>query len=431
MQTVTDFLVSFELKNGVENNVELFENYDFSNGEKSCKTQVEYLQNGNKKIPKYINEYWTAKQRQANPIHEISYRACFKPQLPRFFIDLLTKENDVIFDPFSGRGTTVIEAALLNRKFIANDINPLSTILAKPRIKPPTVSEVVERLENIFATVNETVSNKKLDCEIDLSMFYHEKTLQEILFLRNYLIQRKSENKEDYIDEWIRMVATNRLTGHSKGFFSVFTLPPNQAVTQESQKKINIKRNQIPDYRNVQEIIVNKSKNLLKEIDAQIRKQLFEIAEQSCFLNQDARNINEIKNDTVSLTVTSPPFLNIVQYGQDNWLRCWFNGVDAENISKQIVMAKTTDEWSDFIENVFRELHRITKKDGYIAFEVGEVNNGKVNLEEYVLDVGIKVGLKCLGILINTQIFTKTSNIWGINNNSDGTNTNRIVLFMK
>jgi hypothetical protein len=140
------------------------------------------------------------------------------------------------------------------------------------------------------------------------------------------------------------MVATNRLTGHSKGFFSVFTLPPNQAVTQESQKKINIKRNQIPEYRNVKEIIINKSKNLLKNIDNKIRKQLFEISEQSYFYNYDARNINAIKDNTISLTITSPPFLNIVQYSQDNWLRCWFNGIDAENISKQIVMAKTTNE---------------------------------------------------------------------------------------
>ena len=421
MQAITDYLVNFELNKNLENGVELFGNYcDFNNN----KTQIEYVQKDSKKIPKYINEYWTARQRQANSIHEISYRACFKPQLPRFFIELLTNENDVVFDPFSGRGTTAIEAALLNRKFIANDINPLSTILAKPRIKPPLLNEIVERFEDINL-------NEKLDCDIDLSMFYHEETLQEILFLRNYLLNRKAENKEDYIDEWIRMVATNRLTGHSKGFFSVFTLPPNQAVTQESQKKINAKRNQIPEYRNVKEIIINKSKKLLSEIDNKIRKQLFEIAEQSYFYNTDARNITEIKNDTVSLTVTSPPFLNIVQYGQDNWLRCWFNGLDAESISKQIVMAKTTNEWSDFIENVFRELFRITKKNGHIAFEVGEVNNGKINLEEYVLYVGIKVGLECLGILINTQEFTKTSNIWGVNNNSNGTNTNRIVLFGK
>ena len=418
MQVITDYLKNFELNNAFSN-VELFSNSDSCN---TVKTQIEFFKKGNNNVPKYINEYWTAKQRQANSIHEISYRACFKPQLPRFFIELLTNENDIIFDPFSGRGTTAIESALLNRRFIVNDINPLSIVLAKPRIKPPMLNEIIERIENIDLKEN-------FDCDIDLSMFYHKDTLNEILCLRNYLLNRKSD--EDYIDEWIRMVATNRLTGHSKGFFSVFTLPPNQAVTQESQKKINIKRNQIPEYRNIKELIIHKSKNLLKDIDNNIRKQLFEIAEQSYFYNTDASNIDGVQDNSITLTITSPPFLNIVQYGQDNWLRCWFNNIDTESVSKQIVMAKTTNEWSNFIENVFKELYRITKYDGYIAFEVGEVNNGKVNLEEFVVEIGIKIGLECLGILINTQTFTKTSNIWGVNNNNNGTNTNRIVLFRK
>ncbi|MCS1409430.1 MAG: hypothetical protein M2R45_02611 [Verrucomicrobia subdivision 3 bacterium] len=42
-------------------------------------------------VPVYVNEFWTARQRQANALHEISYRACFKPQLPRFFIEHLTE----------------------------------------------------------------------------------------------------------------------------------------------------------------------------------------------------------------------------------------------------------------------------------------------------------------------------------------------------
>src|SRR5262245_44687782 len=42
-------------------------------------------------VATYVNEYWTAQQRQANALHEVSYRACFKPQLPRFFIERLTQ----------------------------------------------------------------------------------------------------------------------------------------------------------------------------------------------------------------------------------------------------------------------------------------------------------------------------------------------------
>jgi len=84
---------------------------DLSNSSLKRKTELEYFEVNGNRIPRFINEFWTSKQRQNNPIHEVSYRACFKAELPRFFIKLLTKENDVVYDPFAGRGTTIIEAA--------------------------------------------------------------------------------------------------------------------------------------------------------------------------------------------------------------------------------------------------------------------------------------------------------------------------------
>lgn len=131
------------------------------------------------------------------------------------------------------------------------------------------------------------------------------------------------------------------------------------------------------------------------------------------------------------MTVTSPPFLDVVQYAEDNWLRCWFNSIDVEEVEKKITMSKSLDEWSKIMGAVFKELYRITKRGGWVAFEVGEVRNGKVKLDEYVVPLGIHAGFKCEGIVINRQLFTKTSNIWGVKNNSKGTNTNRIVLFEK
>ena len=92
-------------------------------------TSIDELTLGSEKYVKFVNEFWTAKQRQANSIHEISYRACYKPQLPRFFIDIFTKEGEVVYDPFAGRGTTLIEAALMHRKVVSNDINPLSRLV--------------------------------------------------------------------------------------------------------------------------------------------------------------------------------------------------------------------------------------------------------------------------------------------------------------
>ena len=188
-------------------------------------------------VPIFTNEFWTARQRQASPIHEISYRACYKPQLPRFFIELLTESDDVVYDPFGGRGTTAIEAGLLSRRAISNDINPLSQILAQPRFFIPSATDVTERLLSIPRAPG-------LRAEFDLSMFYHPDTEAEIVALKNYLESRRADGTEDELDIWIRMVATNRLTGHSAGFFSVYTLPPNQAVTPDRQVKINEQRKQ-------------------------------------------------------------------------------------------------------------------------------------------------------------------------------------------
>ena len=375
------------------------------------------------RVPKYTNEFWTSRQRQASSIHEISYRACFKPQLPRFFINLLTRRGDVVYDPFSGRGTTIIEAGICGRDVIANDANPLSRIMTEPRFFPPEIAAVEKRLA--------AIPRDSDGATIDLSMFYHPDTEKEIVALRQYILQRKAGCRDDMIDRWIAMVATNRLTGHSKGFFSVYTLPPNQAVSPQSQRRINQKRQQSPEYRDTHKIILDKTKSLLRTLSPSEKKDLKRAGKKARLLTGDARSTPDIPDTSIQLTVTSPPFLDVVQYREDNWLRCWFNGYDEEITGKQITMARTLDEWTGVMGSVFHELYRITKSGGYVAFEVGEVRKRTIRLEEHVVPLGITAGFICDGVLINQQIFTKTSNIWGVNNMASGTNTNRIVIFHK
>lgn len=329
-----------------------------------------------------------------------------------------------MYDPFSGRGTTVLEAGLMGRQVLANDVNPLSEILTRPRFFIPSVSGVVERLESI-------PRNSHLMPEMDLSMFYHDDTLQELLSLRRYLLQRRQEGQEDEVDRWIRMIATNRLTGHSTGFFSVYTLPPNQAVSCKRQIIINEKRGQIPPYRDTHALIIKKTKQMLKDLLPREIWDLKEIGRKAMFLQKPAHTTPDIPSDSVHVTVTSPPFLNVVQYSQDNWLRCWFNGLDAQAIEKSITIESSVWKWSQAMGEVFQELFRITTPGGWVAFEVGEVKGGKVNLEEEVVPLGLKAGFSCQGIMINQQDFTKTANIWGVHNNRKGTNSNRIVLFQK
>lgn len=363
-------------------------------------------------ISYFVNEYWTSAQRQGHNLHEISYRACFKPQLPEFFIGRLTCPGDTVYDPFAGRGTTTLQAALMGCRPVSNDINPLSEMLVRPRLEPVLLHVLTERLQTIVA---EEVG----DAEDELTVFFHPETLRRIRVIRSWLLQRAAGGELDPIDRWIRMVALNRLTGHSAGFFSVYTLPPNQAVSLSAQRKINEKRNQTPQKRDVDKIILKKSRALLADGFPHENPQ-------ALFMTGPADCTPALQDASVDLVVTSPPFLDIVDYEGDNWLRCWFAGIDPGKV--KIDRHRNVADWEAFVRRVFVELARVTRPKGWVAFEVGEVRGGKILLERHVIAAIAGLPFEVAGVMVNQQAFTKTANCWGVSNNSGGTNSNRIVL---
>lgn len=373
-------------------------------------------------VPVFLNEFWTAKQRAAHSLHEVSYRACFKPQLPRFFIERLTGPGDRVYDPFMGRGTTLLEAALLGRVPLGCDLNPLSRTLVRPRLEPPTLAAVSERLGGLDLA-------RAAEAPDDLLVFYHPETLRAIAALRAHLLARERAGTLDAVDRWIRMVAVNRLTGHSAGFFSVYTLPPNQATSVKAQRRINEKRNQIPPRRDVPKLILKKSGQLLKELTDAERMQLAEVSPLMQLLTASADATPDLAEASVQLIVTSPPFLDVVDYQQDNWLRAWFCGIDAAALD--LWQFRRLDDWQEAMTGTLRELRRVLAPSGHVAFEVGEVRNRSLELEQQVLSAGIAAGLEPVLVLINSQEFTKTANCWGVKNLELGTNTNRVVVFTR
>ena len=364
-------------------------------------------------LPTSIDEFWTAKQRAGHSIHEVSYRACYKPQLPAYFIQKFCKPESVVYDPFMGRGTTLIEAQLHGHRAVGNDVNPLSKILTSPRLNPPTLSEIEKRLQQIKLSVDEEIDK-------DLLVFFHEDTLQEIYGWRTYFQQERL----DSVDAWLQMVACSRLTGHSTGFFSVFTLPPNLAASVMAQRKINQKRDQIPEYRNTKELILRKSKQLLRH---SLPDNFWR--DDAMLLSESADCTLQIADNSVDLVVTSPPFLDTIDYIQDNWLRMWFCSVEIKQ--GKIWQLKSLEDWVTRMTGVFVELRRVLKNGGRVAFEVGEVRNGTVFLENAVVKASLDAGFMPEELMINNQHFTKTANCWGVSNNRKGTNSNRIVILKR
>jgi hypothetical protein len=367
-------------------------------------------------IPYLVNEFWTAGQRQAHAIHEISYRACFKAQLPEFFIAALTRPGEAVYDPFMGRGTTPVQAALMGRRPVGNDINPLSVLLTRPRLAPPPLPAITARLEQIDWTASAAT-------DPDLLEFYSPTTLRQIAALRLWLLRHAPlDATPNPADDWIRMVAINRLTGHSPGFFSVYTLPPNQAVSVPSQRRINQRRGQTPPDRDVRRLILQKSRALLR--DGTPPHHPAPLLETGL-----AQATPAIAGRSIDLVVTSPPFLDIVQYAEDNWLRSWFAGIDPAGVA--IARHRSEAAWQGMVGDTLGELARIVRPGGHVAFEVGEVRGGTVRLENLVWEAAGTLPFERLFVMINRQSFTKTAHCWGVRNNASGTNTNRIVVLRR
>ena len=282
---------------------------------------------------------------------------------------------------------------------------------------PPAAAQVAPRLRTV------PWGNGEIERE-DLLAFYHPDTLRQISALRRWLLQRAPLDRvdPDPVDDWVRMVAINRLTGHSPGFFSVYTMPPNQAVLPGAQEKINAKRKQVPPFRDVAAIIDKKTRTLLKDgAMAPHPPAMLGVGPASASYFIPAAS--------VALVVTSPPFLNIVQYAADNWLRCWFAGIDVDGVA--IGMHRTEAAWTGMVRETLVEQARILRPGGHVAFEVGEVRRGKVLLERLVWQAVEGLPFERQAVLVNQQEFTKTANCWGVSNNASGTNTNRIVVLRR
>ena len=60
-----------------------------------------------------------------------------------------TEPGDIVLDPFSGRGTTTVQAMSQGRIGIGNDLNELAYILTKGKLANPALNEVILRLQDL------------------------------------------------------------------------------------------------------------------------------------------------------------------------------------------------------------------------------------------------------------------------------------------
>ncbi|MBU3905183.1 MAG: DNA adenine methylase [Nanoarchaeota archaeon] len=355
--------------------------------------------------------FWIQKQRQKHSLHHITpYQASFAPQIPEFFIKNYSTRGNKVLDPFAGRGTTILEANISGRIGIGFDISPLAIQIAKAKLKNITYEEIEKRLYEI------DFSKEILNGYDEFKYIYHHKTYSQIMNLKKQLGNNRT-------DTFIKAIILCRLHGHSPSFFSVFTFnvisPSAKAI-----RKMSERHHSKPEFRDVVPRILKKAKTVLRDSIIEQKESYVKIANS---------NKLPLKNNSIDMIITSPPFLAAINYIDDNWLRFWFLGYEKENLRKTLIQTNNMEDYKKFIKSSMNEMHRVLKSKKYCIIEVGDVgNNGKrVNLEELIIELASETGFEVEKILINHISAPKISKAFSKNAKNKGTKTNRCVIMKK
>ena len=227
-----------------------------------------------------------------------------------------TRSTGVVFDPFCGRGTTVLESLIRGRQSAGCDINPVAACVAGAKSDPPTHSDVLERLselENESMLFEPTYHAEKLD-EF-FSLCFSPLTYSQILLLRD-----KLNWQHDRTDRFIAAMSLGALHGESHRSPNYFSNRMPRTISTKPAYSVRWWRDRgyKPPERDVFAILRYMSNYRFRTPPPALRGEV---------ILSDARKAAEAFPHLlgqVTDVITSPPYLDTTSYREDQWLRLWF-----------------------------------------------------------------------------------------------------------
>lgn len=301
-----------------------------------------------------------------------SYLAMFPIEVP---IDLITKysnENDLVMDNFSGRGTTAICSRFLKRNFIGNDLNPYSFVLTKikiSKINKENLLEMLNVIEQEYRSWNKIIDWNQFE---EMLIYYSKTNLHQILFLRDRLGLNWKTNNE--YENAILAFALGLMHGPQRKngdsiYFSLsmsnfISMSPNY-VKQYSEKN-NLKKHE---------------NNIFEKIKNRINQKFSSILEEdygdNFYYHNSLEDLSFVKDNSVNLVITSPPYLSLVDYTRSNWIKLWLLGYERSNLKKDIKLKDKLkfEEYIIFIKDYLNNIYKKLKNKAKVCLVVGDVHN--------------------------------------------------------
>jgi hypothetical protein len=316
-----------------------------------------------------------------HPLHSICpYFAMFPEGFVERHVLAYTKVGDNVFDPFCGRGTTVFQSLLMGRQAAGVDINPVAACISGAKARPPLFAQVVDRLKHLE---EEYKSARALGRAPSLffEKCFHRSTLRQLFFLREKLNWRRSTT-----DRFIAAMVLGALHGESHR--SEMCLSNRMPRTISTKPEYSVRwwneRGLEPPQRDVFRVLDLVTCFRFKVDPAKVRGTI-RLAD-----GRRSHSLFPALRGAVKLVVTSPPYLDVTDYAEDQWLRLWFLGGDPFPVTRKHRDDRITDRaiyWK-FLRQVWSGMAPLLNARSMIVVRIG----GRLSVEE--LSCGLQSSLE-------------------------------------
>jgi hypothetical protein len=358
-----------------------------------------------------------------------SYLGSYPAGIARALICMLSEPGETVLDPFSGRGTTLLEARLLDRAPLASDLNPVAFALSRAKNATVTHAEVMQRVRELQGRFDATLYRPEANVQNDdIRLIFHPHTLAQLCFLRRQLLKSTTEVDRFLIGVMLGVMHGSEKQNGSSSYLSISM--PNTFSMSPGYVQRFVETNSLDRIaRDAFEILAQRVDRVFRSDE--------HLGPAGIVAAVNARELTRAPVfapyvGQVSLIVTSPPYLDIVNYSKMNWIRNWFfDGHSGFGSIAALDDDLTLREWLPFAEQTVREMKAMLRPGGVIAMVVGDVvrPGGAISLaREFMrqlthLKIFEYVG--CLSDHIQSEV--KTTRIWK-DTKGRATDIDRIVV---
>ena len=302
-----------------------------------------------------------------------SYTHLWQSPVARYVIDRFSEKGDTVLDVSCGTGATGVEAALLGRHFVGCAKDQALVKLARARLSPADIAEVVLRLQ--FLNLKRPVDVREF--KEPFPLYFDVDTFCELVNLRSAL-----RNGSSHVDAFIEFIIASVLHGHTVGHLSGYS-SPHVATAPNEQASLNRKRGEVPSYRAVSARVIKRAAALVR--DGVPRNLQTRDLERSVF-HAAENDMAPVRTGSVNLALVCPNQPGMTEQGLRSWLRSWFLGVDQYQPEQQ---PSSLEEWNGYINETLLETARTVRKGGRAVVRVGRGRLGvkPVNYREALASV--------------------------------------------